>query len=183
MRIIGGSLARRLLRFPKTFQTRPMTDRAKETLFNVLGSAPEAASVLDLYAGSGSLGIESLSRGARHVYFVDSEKIATLCIERNLTALRLESIAHVIKMPAARALDMLEKRHEKFDLIFSDPPHNKGLTKKTLRLLDRSDTLRARGTVVVGHSNKENLPEDLQTLCVYRSIKIGQAFISFLGKK
>lgn len=183
MRIIGGVLARRILRFPKTYRIRPMTDRGKETIFNVLGRAAESAFVLDLFAGSGSLGIESLSRGAQHVYFVDSEKMAIRCITQNLEALGLESRAKVLKMPVARALDRLKRQHEKFDLVFSDPPYNKGLTKKTLRLLDRSDTLRPAGVVVAGYSNKESLPDDLKTLRPFRSIKIGQAFISFLVRR
>src|SRR3989338_624618 len=181
MRIIGGVLKRRLLSFPKTKETRPVTDRSKETIFNVLGTICENASVLDLFSGSGSLGIEALSRGANETFFVDSSQTAVNCIKGNLNSLSLESKGTVLRSQALDAVTHLEKRKIRFNLIFLDPPHNKGLIKKVLHHLDHSDIVFPSGIVVVGHSNKEGLPKDLQRLCHQRSIKIGQAFISFLG--
>ena len=183
MRIIGGTLKRRKLYFPKTYATRPVTDRAKETVFNVLGTQCEGVAVLDLFAGSGSFGIEALSRGATQTSFVDSAKIAGLCIERNLKSLALDALGSVFLMPVPEAVRKLEKQHKTFDLIFLDPPHNKGLIKKILHLLDHSDIVAPFGTIVVGHSNLEGLPEHLETLHYQRSIKIGQTFISFLVKQ
>lgn len=180
MRIIGGALKRRRLYFPKTTRTRPVTDRAKETIFNVLGTNCEAAVVLDLFAGSGSLGIEALSRGARQVYFVDHAKAAAVCIERNLKTLSLQAVSHILTMPIFKAIRKLEKQVKKFNLIFLDPPHNKGLIKKVLRHLDHSDIVLTFGTIVVGHSNQESLPDHLETLRYQRNIKIGQTFVSFL---
>ncbi len=182
MRIIGGALKRRKLCFPKTPLTRPVTDRAKETIFNVLGTLCESATVLDLFAGSGGLGIEALSRGAGEVCFVDMAKASFLCIEQNLKALNLKSSSFILKMPIFDALDKLQKRGKTFNLIFLDPPHNKGLIKKVLHRLDRSDIVPPFGNIVVGHSNLEGLPKDLETLCHQRSIKIGQTFVSFLSK-
>lgn len=198
MRIIGGALKRRKLFFPKTRQTRPLTDRAKETIFNVLehsfqnfAGKSEGASrsdarlrdacVLDLFAGSGSFGIEALSRGASKVYFVDHSRVAIECIKKNLWVLELASRGHILKLPVSEAIRRLEKELKSFDLIFVDPPHNKGLTKKTLRQLDGSATLRSSGILIVGHSNREGLPDDLKAIHVQRSIKIGQAFVSFLA--
>ena len=182
MRIIAGQLKGRKLLFPKTLRTRPVTDRAKETIFNVLGSQCEATCVLDLFAGSGSLGIEALSRGAQEVCFVDSARIATDCIRRNLKTLSLESSTHVLGLPILGALQRLKKQGKTFNLIFLDPPHNKGLIKKVLHHLDHSDIVIPFGNIVVGHSNQEGLPENLETLCYQRSIKIGQTFVSFLVK-
>ena len=139
MRIIGGVLKRRKLYFPKTRMTRPVTDRTKETIFNVLGMLCESVTVLDLFAGSGSLGIEALSRGAKEVWFVDSAQAATSCIARNLKTLMLESSAHILQMPVFEALKRLENQGEKFNLIFMDPPYNKGLIKKVLHRIDHSD--------------------------------------------
>ena len=183
MRIIGGALKRRKLYFPKTSLTRPVSHRAKETIFNVLGTLCESASVLDLFAGSGSLGIEALSRGACDACFVDSAKASTLCIEQNLEVLAIKSFSSTLQMPIFEALDRLQKQGKVFNLIFLDPPHNKGLIKKVLHRLDHSDIVAPFGNVVVGHSNHEGLPKDLETLCHQRSIKIGQTFVSFLTKK
>ncbi|MBI4358888.1 MAG: 16S rRNA (guanine(966)-N(2))-methyltransferase RsmD [Candidatus Omnitrophica bacterium] len=183
MRIIGGVLKRRRIFFPKTLHTRPVTDRAKETIFDVLGTACESATVVDFFAGSGSLGLEALSRGAREVFFVDSARHAIAAIERNLELLALRGKAHILRMPVLSALSKLEKQGKTFGLIFLDPPHNKGLIKKTLHRLDHSVIVSAFGTIVVGHSNREGLPTDLETLCHQRSIKIGQTFVSFLTRE
>jgi 16S rRNA (guanine966-N2)-methyltransferase len=182
MRVIGGLFKSRKLCFPKTRATRPVTDRAKETIFNVLGTFCEEATVLDLFAGSGSLGIEALSRGASQVCFVDSEKPAYSCIYKNIEALSLQDRSQVFEMPVLGALKNLEKRGKKFNLVFLDPPHNKGLIKKVLHRLDRSDIVAPFGTIAVGRSNLESLPEDLKTLYLQREIKIGQTFVAWLVK-
>ena len=182
MRIIGGALKRRKLYFPKTIQTRPVTDRAKETIFNVLGTTCESAVVLDLFAGSGSLGIEALSRGASEVYFVDHAQAALFCIERNLKMLSLQPSSYLLRAPVLNAISKLEKQGKRFNLVFLDPPHNKGLIKKVLHRLSHSDIVSPFGNIVVGHSNQESLPENLETISNQRSIKLGQTFLSFLVK-
>ena len=164
--------------------TRPMTDRAKETIFNVLGGLCCDASVFDLFAGSGSLGLEAISRGAKEVYFVDEAKLPQDCIEGNLKLLGIsEEQGILLKKPVETAISYLEKKAQSFTLIFLDPPHNKGLIKKILHRLDHSDIVAPFGTIVVGHSNQEGLPNHLETLGFIRSIKIGQTFMSFLTKK
>ena len=183
MRIIGGLLKRRKLYFPKTRATRPVTDRAKETIFNVLGTVCEEALVLDLFAGSGSLGIEALSRGANHVDFVDSEKPAYSCIHRNLEALGLAGQGRIMTIPVLEAIKSLEKQGKTFNLIFLDPPHNKGLIKKVLRQIDHSDIVTTSGIIIVGRSNHESLPPNLNTLYLQREIKIGQAFVCLLARQ
>lgn len=180
MRIIGGAFKRRLISFPKTKLTRPVTDRAKETIFNILGGRVESRAVLDLFSGSGSLGLEALSRGAKEACFVDWSEESRSCVAKNLESLELNDAAHFIKLPVVRALKRLENEHKTFDLIFLDPPHNKGLIKKTLLLLDGSDIVNSSAVVVAGHSNLERLPDTLKTLWVARSVKIGQTFVSFL---
>jgi 16S rRNA (guanine(966)-N(2))-methyltransferase RsmD len=154
----------------------------KETIFNVLGTLVQETSVLDLFAGSGSLGIEALSRGASEAYFVDSAKVAYLCIVRNLEELGLKNQGHAIQLPILNAIKSLEKQGKRFNLVFLDPPHNKGLIKKVLRRLDRSDIVNPSSTIVVGRSNLEGLPQDLKTLYLLREIKVGQTFVSLLTK-
>ena len=168
MRVIGGILKSRKLYFPKTFKTRPVTDRAKETIFNVLGELVGARRVLDLFAGSGSLGIEAISRGAEGALFVDNASICTQCIERNLKNLEISRKGSVLKSDISQAIEKLEKQSKKFTLIFLDPPHNKGFIKKTLHRLDGSDIVALHGIIVAGHSDKEGLPEKLKTQGISR---------------
>jgi 16S rRNA (guanine966-N2)-methyltransferase len=183
MRIIGGSLKRRKITFPNTRNTRPVTDRAKETIFNVLGERVVGKATLDLFAGSGSLGLEALSRGASSAHFVDISALSVRCIRTNLVSLGLGHFGTILKTDVDKAIKKLGNRLKKFDLIFLDPPHNKGLIKKTLHQLDRSDTIHVQGIIIVGHSNREGLPENLINLHIVRKIKIGQAFVTIIEKK
>ena len=180
MRIIGGEFKSRKIDFPKTRLTRPMTDRSKETLFNILGSLVVGKHVLDLYAGSGSLGLEALSRGALDVTFVDRADWAAKVIKRNLDGLGLTGRAQVVESDVLRAIDRFEKKGQRFALIFVDPPFEHGLVEKTLNKLDQSDIVSPFAQVVVGHTVQEPLPEKFKTLELTRTKKIGQACLSFL---
>ncbi len=180
MRIIGGQFKSRIIRFPKTKKTRPVTDRAKETIFNILGTEVDGAEVLDLFAGSGSFGLESISRGAGSVSFVDNGKFACHVIRANLENLGLEKKAQVFCSPVEIAIRRLSKQQKTFKLIFLDPPYNKGLIKKVLRLLDRFDIVTPFGKIIVGHSDHEGLPERLDNFLVERELRIGQSRYSFL---
>ena len=157
-----------------------MTDRAKETVFNILGSLVTGKDILDLYAGSGSLGLEALSRGAVTATFVDRADWALASIRKNLKALFLEKKAVLMGMDVLRAVDKLKKGGKSFPLVFVDPPFNKGLVKKTLIKLDQSGIVLPFGQVVVGHAAQEPLPEALPTLKLARTKRIGQAYLSFL---
>lgn len=183
MRVIGGSLKSRKIQFPKSKLTRPMTDRTKETLFNILGGLVDGKHVLDLYAGSGSLGIEALSRGAMDVTFVDKADWAVRVIEKNLAELELEECCEVMQGEVLRSIDRLKRKGRKYSLIFVDPPFQKGLVKKTLLKLQHSDIVSPFAQIVVGHTKHEPLPvEDLTSFNLTRTKRIGQAYLSFLFK-
>lgn len=179
MRIISGEFKSRKLQFPKTKLTRPMTDRAKETLFNIVGSLVEGKHVLDLFSGSGSVGCEALSRGALDVTFVDAADWATKVIRQNLKSLDIEYKGEIIQMDALRAIRKLEKNGRVFSLVFVDPPYNQGLIKKTLNQLDQSAILAPFAQICVGHSRQEPLPEGLRFLKLARTKQIGQSYLSF----
>lgn len=179
MRIIGGELKSRKIHFPKTRLTRPMTDRSKETVFNILGGLITGKHILDLYAGSGSLGLEALSRGAMSAVFVDQADWSLKCIRRNLDELGLDDKAHVHQGEVLRSVDRFRKKGMFFSMVFVDPPYNKGLVKKTLIKLDQSGIVLPFGQVVVGHSIHEALPEALPSLKLARTKKIGQSCHSF----
>ncbi len=181
MRIIGGDYKRRLIRFPKTKKTRPVMDRVKETIFNVLGDAVDGAMVLDLFAGSGSFGLESLSRGTKAVYFVDRESTPCVVIRQNLEFLAIpRTRSRICKMTVEQAIRKLHMQRLRFNLIFIDPPFNKGLIKKTLRLLERFDIVEPLGKIVIQRSRHEELPGDLTAFKITQEKKIGQAFVDFL---
>jgi 16S rRNA (guanine966-N2)-methyltransferase len=180
MRIISGELKSRKIQFPKNKLTRPMTDRSKETVFNILSTLVQGKHVLDLYAGSGSLGLEALSRGALDVTFVDQGDWAIKVIKQNLEDLKLARKATVIQGDVLRTIEKLRKSGQGYSLVFVDPPFNQGLVKKTLIKLDQSGIVQPFGQVVVGHTRQEELPTDLNQLKLARTKKVGQACLSFL---
>ncbi len=181
MRIISGKFKSRLIDFPKTKLTRPMTDRTRETLFNIVGSFVFGKHVLDLFAGSGSVGLEALSRGALDVTFVDRAPWARKVIEKNLASLGLTSQGLIVQADVLSAIRKLERKKAGFSLIFVDPPFEKGLVKKTLMKLDASDIVQPFAQVIVGHSQHEALdPSGLRNLTWVRTKRIGQACLSFL---
>lgn len=179
MRIIAGTYKSRKINFPKSKLTRPMTDRTKETLFNILGGLVTGKHVLDLYAGSGSIGLEALSRGAVDATFVDTADWAVKVIDKNLSELGLQRKGEVIRSDVFKAISKLEKQGRNYSLIFVDPPFNKGLVKKTLMKLCQSDIVAPFAQIVVGHSQHEELPELPPVFNLVRSKRIGQAYLSF----
>ena len=182
MRIIAGEFKSRKIDFPKTKMTRPMTDRSKETLFNILGSLVNGKHVLDLFAGSGSLGLEALSRGCRDVTFVDQADWASEVIHRNLKSLGLSARAQVIEADVLKTITRFEKRGDRYSLIFVDPPFNQGLVQKTLIKLDQSAIVSPFAQIVVGHAVQEPILEQFKTLELARTKKLGQAYLSFFFK-
>lgn len=135
MRVIAGSARRILLEAPEGLSTRPTTDRTKETLFNILSAELADCSFLDLFAGSGAIGIEALSRGAARAVFVEQDRSALGCIERNLTRTRLAQNAKVLAMDVLGALQYLKADGSAFDIIFMDPPYRMEWTQRLLQLL------------------------------------------------
>lgn len=146
MRVISGKARGVKLISPEGNSTRPTLDRVKEALFSMLLPYLNEASVLDLFAGSGALGIESLSRGAGKAVFVDSSKAAIECVRKNLTAAKLENSATVIM---SSSKNYLEKCNEKFDIIFLDPPYAQALYEETLLLIEKYNLLTESGIIVI----------------------------------
>ncbi len=148
MRVIAGEARRLRLVTPKGMETRPTSDRTKETLFNVL--APYIFSdtrFLDLFAGSGGIGIEAVSRGALSAVFVERGKEACRCIDENIRTCRFEERCRLMKMDVASAINILSGK-EKFDIIFLDPPYSEGYEKSVLKLLSKGGLLRKDGIIV-----------------------------------
>lgn len=138
MRVIAGSARRIQLTTPPGLATRPTTDRTKETLFNIISGELADCRFLDLFAGSGAIGIEALSRGAERAVFVEQDRAALSCIKDNLARTRLGERAKILAMDAAGALQYLKAAGEPFDIIFMDPPYRMGWAERILGLLGDS---------------------------------------------
>jgi 16S rRNA (guanine966-N2)-methyltransferase len=158
MRIIAGAFKGRRLA-PVKGRIRPTAAKVREAIFNILGSAVAAARVLDLFAGTGALGIEALSRGAAAAVFVEEHPEALKVLRRNLADLGLEEITTIWALPVAVALKKLAGRGERFGLAFLDPPYGGGDATAALSALGSLSLLLPGAMVVVEHSRRESLPE------------------------
>jgi 16S rRNA (guanine966-N2)-methyltransferase len=180
MRVIGGKFGSRRLKAPGILRLRPTSDRLRETLFNVLGPAIEDCLFIDLYAGTGAIGIEAVSRGAKEVIFVEKHTATARLLRQNLDSL---GIAGGVELIAADALDGLKKiaaRHLVADFIFLDPPYEQtGEYEKVLEFIDGSHLLAPACRVVVEHSVKLELPERLGRIERARLLEQGDAALSF----
>lgn len=148
MRVIAGSARRVPLKTPEGMDTRPTQDRIKETLFNMLQYELADCVFLDLFAGSGAIGIEALSRGAKQAVFVEQDEKAVAIIRENLKATRLEDRAVIMHCDALSALRRLEGKY-RFDLIFMDPPYNHELERQMLSSLKDSSLIDKESTIIV----------------------------------
>ena len=152
MRVIAGKYKKRQLKVPKTQLTRPTTDKNKENLFNMIGPYFEGGTVLDLFGGSGGLGIEAISRGCDTLYSVDKQFEAFKTIKENFALLQLEN-CYPLKMDYKKALkylyDYLKEKEIKFDYVFLDPPYGKGLVDDILFFLVENQMLNDEACIVV----------------------------------
>jgi 16S rRNA (guanine966-N2)-methyltransferase len=179
MRVIAGSAKGRLLKSIKGEHTRPTSDRVKESLFSILHPYLASSVVLDLFAGSGSLGIEALSRGAKQAVFVDNSRGAVEVIKYNLRITDLANKAQVIPGHFRKGIALFQKEGFRFDLVFLDPPYNSGLVLEALEALIESSVLKNDGLVVAEHSVKEEMPSSVQNFLLKRSVEYGQTKLSF----
>ena len=153
MRVIAGSARSLKLKTPDGLDTRPTTDRIKETLFNIIGPTVYDSIFLDLFSGSGGIGIEALSRGAKEAVFVENDPKAMRCIKDNLRFTRLEPKAVTMATDVMNALYRLEGE-KIFDIIFMDPPYNRELERKVLEYLSGSDLVYDDTTIIVEASKE-----------------------------
>src|SRR5579863_115996 len=174
MRIISGTYRGLRLRTLKGGNLRPTTDQLRETLFDVLGPRVQGASFLDAYAGTGAVGLEALSRGARDVVFIEHHRPAALLIRANLAALDLDGGAHVVTAPVSKALDRLAGEGDRFDFVFLDPPYAEYREyHHTLRQIGRSGLLLSTSLVIAEHSRHTLLEETYGTLQRSRQLRHG----------
>jgi len=180
MRVIAGKYRGLRLRTLKGGNLRPTTDQMRETLFDVLGPSVENAAFLDAYAGTGAVGIEALSRGARDVVFIEHHRAAAQLIRQNLAALKIDTGYALLTCGVLKGLERLERDGERFDVIFLDPPYEEIREyHQTLRQLARSALLQPASVVVAEHSRHVELEENYLTLHRARLLRHGDAQLAF----
>lgn len=179
MRVITGSARGHNLKAPKGENTRPTTDRIKEALFSIIGIIDESSTVLDLFSGSGAIGIEFLSRGAGSACFIDSDSESVKIIKENLEKTKLIEKSVVYKNGVEKGIKTLGNKDMKFDYIFLDPPYNKELVMKTLENINNKNLLKNNGVVIIEHETRLDLPEKSFNLVKADYRKYGDTSISF----
>ncbi|WP_255451300.1 16S rRNA (guanine(966)-N(2))-methyltransferase RsmD [Sporomusa sp. KB1] len=190
MRIITGVAKGIKLKVPKGLDVRPTADRVKESIFNILANlevqvgrnAIIGANVLDLFAGTGNLGLEALSRGAAHALFVDHSMVSLATTKENINHADLSKVSEVHRGDSLKTLDKLAQSRRSFTLIFVDPPYNQGLVNVVLQKLDNIDVVENGGLIVVEYSKHEQLNADWQHLKLVRNERYGETLVTFLSR-
>jgi 16S rRNA (guanine966-N2)-methyltransferase len=179
MRIIAGKFRSRQLTAPKGWKTRPTSDRLRETLFNVLAPQIEGAVFADLFAGTGAIGIEALSRGARRVYFAENARPPLAALRGNLEKLNVQAEAEVESAGTLPLLRRLLNQGIRLDIVFMDPPYSdRAAYQTTLEFLAEQPILSADGLVVAEHSRREGMPNPMGRLQTSRTIEQGEAALT-----
>lgn len=187
MRIISGAYKNRILASPKGLTTRPTSEKLRGALFNICQSYVEGAAFLDLFAGSGAMGIEALSRGAENATFIDGDREAIRCIQENLRALHIQEKAHLLKGDVFEKLERLIKQGQQYDIVYADPPYDAltifegekvSFSSRVVLMIDRSQLLKPGGMLFVEDS-KEAQPSDLkmQNLKLKDSRRMGRSVL------
>ncbi|THB78827.1 MAG: 16S rRNA (guanine(966)-N(2))-methyltransferase RsmD [Desulfobacteraceae bacterium] len=182
MRIISGRHRGRKLKRPENYDIRPTSDRAREAVFNSLGTRSQGARVLDLFAGTGAMGLEAISRGAKEAIFIDSSPLACRIVEENIRRCREEDVCQVL------CLDILDIRPLKipkgpYDLIFMDPPYEQGFLGQVFRLAWFRELMHPDTVIVADHSIKENPFAEMKGLDILRQKKYSKSFVTFLRNR
>lgn len=179
MRVIAGEFRGRRLDRIEGMDIRPTSDKVKESLFNILGNAVIDSIFLDLFGGTGGIGIEALSRGAKHVVFVDTDIKSIKVLKGNLEHLNIKDNVEVYNTEYSAAISKLYNCKKEFDIIFIDPPYSVGLAQNALKEIDEYPILSPSGLIIVEHDTKDDMPSSLGKLYMYRSKQYGNTTLSF----
>jgi 16S rRNA (guanine(966)-N(2))-methyltransferase RsmD len=179
MRIISGEFKNRKIKMPYNQVTRPTSQKVRKAIFDVLADLTLGKNVLDLYSGSGAIGLEALSKGADHVTFVEKNKKVLRIIKENVSALQIKNKTAIIGCEALSYLEKMSAQKQKFDLIFADPPYSRETAKKCLLKISNCDILTPSAIVVLEHYKKDELPKDCGALTLWQLKNYGDTFVSF----
>ena len=179
MRVISGKARGVNLKTPDGMQTRPTIDRVKEALFSIINFDIPQSAVLDLFGGTGQLGIEALSRGAKSAVFVDQREDACRLIRENLRRTRMEQDAKVVR---ADYMDYLKRCKEKYDIIFLDPPYAEVFLENALKCITEIDILQSGGIIVAERPLGKDLPWDFEGFTRSKDYKYGKVLLTIYRK-
>jgi len=184
MKIIAGEAKGRPIEMPRNVEMRPTSDKVREALFNIIAQSIPGSSVLDLFAGSGSLGLEALSRGAERAVFVDEEKRCVSTIRKNVSILEFEGKdAKIYRNDALKAVKKLSDSNSRFDIVFMDPPYYGDWVKKCLLCISKYDILNHPSLIICEHFKKDVVPEGAGSIKLERQARYGDTVLSIYAKK
>ena len=184
MRIISGNFKNKKLNFPKNFKTRPLKDRVRENIFNIIEHSNKIdvrvknSQILDLYAGVGSFGLECISRGAKKIFFVENDKDALINLKTNVALLKVEQQTEIFSINIINFFKNL-KSLDKFDIVFLDPPYKNNHFYNFLEILDKKKILNKRHVVLL-HRDKNSNKDDVKKFNVVENKIYGRSEIFFL---
>jgi 16S rRNA (guanine(966)-N(2))-methyltransferase RsmD len=183
MRIVGGKYRHLQINYPETFDTRPTMDKVREAIFSALGNNVVDARILDLFAGSGAMGLEALSRGAKTCTFVDKSKVAIDCVKSNLVKIKVSEPTKIILNDALSYLETLGD--EQFDILFLDPPYaNKPIYFQCISHLIHNNNLTENGIIVLESDDGKLLDsiEMIESFSSYKQYKYGHTFVYIIRR-
>jgi 16S rRNA (guanine(966)-N(2))-methyltransferase RsmD len=179
MRITTGKYRNRKLHMPRGI--RPTQDKVRKAVFDILGDI-EGLTFLELFAGSGAVGFEALSRGVAQLTLVECNRNSVLAIKRNIALLKA-CACNLYHLESEKAIKLLNFDKKRFDIIFTDPPYHEDMAKKILQTLEAYDILSPNGLIVVQHSRLEQLPKDALKFSLIKEAKYGDTWLSIFRKK
>lgn len=183
MRIITGIAKGRAIKAPEGENTRPTSDRVKESLFNIISKKIYGARVLDMFSGTGNLGLEAISRGAEVCTFIENSNNTYKVLSMNVESLGFVSNSELYKGDAFNVLERLGRNNKKYDIIFLDPPYSMGLVEKSIKRINELMILEKNGIIISECDEKDIIPENIYDIKVYRVEKYGRTKIHFWNKE
>lgn len=182
MRIIAGEAKNKKLKSRKGMDTRPTLGSVKESLFSIIAPYIEGARFLDLFSGTGNIALEALSRGAEKAIMIEQDQEALKIIIENINALGFENRCRAYKNDVVRAVEILGRKGEKFDIIFMDPPYKQELCKKSLKAIEKADILAEDGLIICEHHMLEDLEDEMYGFKKADCRKYGKKTMTFYTK-
>jgi len=179
MRVTAGTLKNRKIKSREGRETRPTLERIKEAIFSIIGDKIVDAKFLDLYSGTGNIAIEALSRGAKRAVMIEQDKEALRIIIDNIDTLGLTNVSRAYKNDVSRAIEILGRKNEKFDIIFLDPPYKENISILTIEKVSENNILAEGGIIISEHSIYEKMPEKIGNFVKYDERNYNKKIVTF----
>lgn len=182
MRIVAGTAKNKRIKTRKGTDTRPTLEKVKESLFSIIAPYVDGAEILDLYSGTGNIALEALSRGARRAVMIEKDPKALKIIIENINLLEFADRCRAYKNDTIRAVEILGKKREKYDIIFMDPPYRDEVCEKVIKSILKSGILKEDGIIICEHHMAEKLPEEIQELKKTDEREYSKKILTFYGR-